>query len=215
MGFFEGVEMAVELGFKRGLGPAAHFGSRVQTERQKMPALKEWARRGIRDFQTLSDAPKLGDGFRSDAGAWRASEGVGGHDDTQALDRFGYESSGESAHGAVGGFVEMGHVLRDERKDAFDDGVRRQHAAEKRFGEVGAFVFVARGDDSRPTEAFGRSGGVGFAQVVGEHREGPHDALGLGRIAPFRKLDERVQGVKRMAEHVAFGMPFGILWNVP
>jgi len=213
MGFFEGVEMAVELGFESRLGPPADFGSGLQTECQEVTALKEWARRGIRDFQALGDASELGDRIGRDARARRPSEGVGGHHDTQAFDRFRNESPSQPADRAIGGFLEMGHVLGDEGQDTFDDGVRRQHAAEKRLGEVRALVFVARGDDSRPTVSLGGGGGGGFAEVVGENREGPHDALVLGGTAPFGKLDQGVQGVERMAEDIPFGMPFGILWN--
>lgn len=205
------VEMAVELGFEGGAGPAAEGGSRGEAEGEEVASEEDGCRGGTGEVELIRDAADGFDAGRDVPWAWGASMGVRGHDEAEVFDGFGSEAAGEAADGPFARFVEVRHVMQDEGGDAFGEGARDAEAVEEGGGEGGAVGFVAGRGDAGASVAEDGAGAGGLAEVVGEDGEGDDDAGGFVGFPPGGQIGKGVQGVAGMLEDVALGVPVGFL----
>lgn len=211
MGSVEVMEAPVELGFEGGMGPSSDLLSWGQAEGKEVASEEQGLRGGASQIESIGDAPDGLDGGRGLTWARGASESVGGHHQAEVLYRLGGEAAGQAADGTFAGFLEMGHVLKDERDDAFGNGPRYAEPFKERGGEPGAVVLMAGRNDSGTSIAQDGMGAGGLAEVVGQDGEGDDDAGGFVGIAPGREIGEGVEGVAGVLEDVAFRVPFGFL----
>jgi hypothetical protein len=201
------LERCVEHGFEARAG--------CEPERDQVPAEHERAGPGVFQLQRGGAAAEIVDASQHLGRVKRrAAIVVCAHDDAELVEGGRQEFAGEAPHagiGDVGRAVMMGEMVHDEGPHALADLTRRTDAVEEVFCQRPARRFVAGTNPAQLAAPLAERGGGRFAEVVGEHGEKEHaPAKGISAL-PGVETHDGVAAVRRVREHVAFGVPLGIL----